>query len=174
MSAGEKLILGTELRNFQDEKFKRALAIAKREIDIEPSEVKRLGKDASSEQRRLLAIFNKFAAKMHEGMLDPSFDPIMFNEIELPKIKISETTFILDKLQRSILRRTTNIPESKNVDLDTIKGLEAFNDILKIYKSKKDSKGRLEFNTRILNAAQDKITDAIEAVIALKKLGAKS
>jgi len=174
LSAGEKLILGTELRNFQDEKFKRALAIAKREIDIEPSEVKRLGKDASSEQRRLLAIFNKFAAKMHEGMLDPSFDPIMFNEIELPKIKISETTFILDKLQRSILRRTTNIPESKNVDLDTIKGLEAFNDILKIYKSKKDSKGRLEFNTRILNAAQDKITDAIEAVIALKKLGAKS
>jgi hypothetical protein len=171
LSTGEKLTLGTELRNFQDEKGKIALAIAKREIDIEPSEVKRLGNDASSEQRRLLAIFNKFAIKMHQGMLDPSFDPITFNEIELPKIKISETKSILGKLQRGIIRRTTNIPESKDADLNTIMGLEVFNETLKIYKSKTDSNGRLVFNIALLNSAQLKITDAIEAVIALKLLG---
>jgi len=165
LSTGEKLDLSQKLLVFQSDKVKTAQSIAKAEIAINPVEVRRLGPNASSEQRRLLAIYDKLNAKLVRGAIDPAFDPISFIDIEIPKIEIQETKYLLGQAQKSIRRRITNIPKWEQYDLKTIPGLVALNVALKGYKGKKG------FNARRLDRAQAKITDAIEALEALELLG---
>ena len=165
LSAGERAELAVKLATFQDTKFERALRIARADIGIDPGLVRSLGPAATPERRRLLAVYEKLHGKMERGMLDPGFDPVLFVDIELPKIEIQETRFLLGVAQKAIRTRIQGIPGWEQFDLTTIAGLEALNAALKGYKKNK------AFNLKQLNRAQFKITDAKEHLEALAALG---
>jgi hypothetical protein len=166
ISQTEKSELSKKLAIFQDNKVKKALAIALADIEIDPALIVTMGKAATPEQRRLLSVYKKLKGKLYRDALNPAFDPLDFVDRELPKLIKDDAAKLVKKNMRQIIRRLPSEQEAPGFgagtfDLRTVEGLLAAQ--AQIKKFRRDPKQ----NGARLDAASALITESIEAMSEL-------